>query len=159
MFLIKNKYIFGNENPGNDNPKTTSLQWFKFGIYLSMFITLIASAKISELEGASHHPAFMGNYRTISHTFYCPIYPVDKGIEDVGSNWDFILLFFRLNPVHCFKVNPVGWRQHLTIQFSWATAQLLVSNSLIYQMGECSFKKIKMWGQSEMLFCFVFGTN
>ena len=28
---------------------------------------------------ASHHPAFIGNYRTISHTFYIFIYPVDEG--------------------------------------------------------------------------------
>ena len=43
VFLSKNKDFFGNENP-----KTTSLQWFKFGIYLSIFIRLIASIKILE---------------------------------------------------------------------------------------------------------------
>ena len=41
------------------------------------------------MSGASHHPAFMGNCRTISHTFYSPVYPVDEGNEDVGwvSEW------------------------------------------------------------------------
>ena len=29
----------------------------------------IDSAKLSQHEGASHHPAFMGNCPTISHTF------------------------------------------------------------------------------------------
>ena len=43
VFLSKNKDIFGNKNP-----KTNFLQWFKFGIYLSIFIRLIASAKILE---------------------------------------------------------------------------------------------------------------
>ena len=43
-------------------------------------ILLTASAKILECEGASHHPAFMGNCQTISHTFSL-IYPVDEGNE------------------------------------------------------------------------------
>ena len=32
-------------------------------------ILFITSAKIPEREGASHHPAFMGNCPAISHTF------------------------------------------------------------------------------------------
>ena len=43
VFLSKNKDILGNKKP-----KTNFLQWFKFGIYLSIFIRLIASIKILE---------------------------------------------------------------------------------------------------------------
>ena len=32
-------------------------------------VLFIASAKIPERRGTSHHPAFMGNCSTISHTF------------------------------------------------------------------------------------------
>ena len=32
-------------------------------------VLFITSAKIPEREGASHHPAFMGNCPAISHTF------------------------------------------------------------------------------------------
>ena len=45
---------------------------------------LIAPAKILECQGASHHPAFIGNWRAISHTFCSPVYPVDIGNEDLG---------------------------------------------------------------------------
>ena len=32
--------------------------------------------------------------------------------------------------------------------------------SLVYPVDECSFKEMKMWGQSEISFyCFVFGVN
>ena len=34
--------------------------------------------KFRSARGASHHPAFMGNCRTISHTFYSLIYLVDE---------------------------------------------------------------------------------
>ena len=52
--------------------------------------------KSRSARGASHHPAFMGNCRTISHKFYSPIYPVDEGNDDVGSVSDNILLFLEL---------------------------------------------------------------
>ena len=42
---------------------------------------LIAPAKIPEREGSI---SVMGNCRTISHTFFSPIYPVDERNEDVG---------------------------------------------------------------------------
>ena len=45
---------------------------------------LIAPAKILGARRASHHPAFMDNCRTISHTFYSPIYKVHEGNEGVG---------------------------------------------------------------------------
>ena len=50
----------------------------------------------------------MGNCRTISHTFYSPIYPVDEGNEDVGLVSDNILFFFLfgVNQVHCFGLKP-----------------------------------------------------
>ena len=47
-------------------------------------VRLIAPAKISEHEGASHQPAFMSNHQTLSHTFYSAVYPVDEGNRDVG---------------------------------------------------------------------------
>ena len=45
---------------------------------------LLLRLKSRSAKGASNHPAFMGNCRTISHTFHSPFYPVDKGKEDVG---------------------------------------------------------------------------
>ena len=39
---------------------------------------LLLRLKSPSARGASHHPAFMGNCRTISHTFYSLIYPVDE---------------------------------------------------------------------------------
>ena len=32
-------------------------------------VLFIATAKIPEVRGATHHSAFMGNYPTISHTY------------------------------------------------------------------------------------------
>ena len=46
---------------------------------------LLLWLKSQSVRGASHHPAFMGNCRTISHKFYSPIYPVDEENDDVGS--------------------------------------------------------------------------
>ena len=57
---------------------------------------LLLWLKSRSVRGASHHPAFMGNCRTISHKFYSPIYPVDEGNDDVGSVSDNILLFLEL---------------------------------------------------------------
>ena len=51
--------------------------------------------KSRRARGASHHPAFMGNCRTISHKFYSLIYPVDEGNDDVGLVSDNILLFLE----------------------------------------------------------------
>ena len=39
-------------------------------------------------RGASHHPAFMGNCLTISHTFFNLIYPVDKFALKEMRMWD-----------------------------------------------------------------------
>ena len=61
-------------------------------VYLS---GLLLRLKSQSARGASHHPAITGNYQTINHTFYTPIYPLDEGNDDVGLVWDFIL-FFRL---------------------------------------------------------------
>ena len=55
---------------------------------------LLLWLKSQRVKGVSRHPAFMDNCRTISHTLYSPIYPVDEVNEDVGSIWDNILLFF-----------------------------------------------------------------
>ena len=37
------------------------------------------------VKGASHQSAFIGNFQTISHTFYSPVYATDEGNEDVAS--------------------------------------------------------------------------
>ena len=42
---------------------------------------LIPRLKFRSARGAFHNPALMGNCRTISHTFYSLIYPVDEGNE------------------------------------------------------------------------------
>ena len=47
-------------------------------------VCLLFWLKFWRKRGTSHHPAFMDNCRTISHTFYSPIYTVDEGNEDVG---------------------------------------------------------------------------
>ena len=56
---------------------------------LSFFVNfstyLLLRLKSRSVRVASHHPAFMGNCRTITHTFYSLIYPVDEGNENVGS--------------------------------------------------------------------------
>ena len=68
-------------------------------VYLS---GLLLWLKSWSARGASNHPALMGNCRTISHTFYSPIYPVDEGNEDVGSSSSRI----GVNQVHCLRLNP-----------------------------------------------------
>ena len=62
------------------------------------------------MRGASHHPAFMCNYQTISHTFYSLVYPVDKENEDVGLVRDFILVFF----VWCESSSLLWLKSHST---------------------------------------------
>ena len=42
---------------------------------------LLLQLKFRSPRGASHHPAFVGNCQTISHTFYSLIYPADEGNE------------------------------------------------------------------------------
>ena len=49
---------------------------------------LLLGLKSWSARAASHSSAFIGNCRTISHTFCSPIYSVDEGNEDVGSVWD-----------------------------------------------------------------------
>ena len=49
---------------------------------------LLLGPKSWSARAASHCSAFIGNCRTISHTFCSPIYSVDEGNEDVGSVWD-----------------------------------------------------------------------
>ena len=39
---------------------------------------LLLRLKSRTAGGASHHPAFMGNFRTINDMFYSLIYPVDE---------------------------------------------------------------------------------
>ena len=39
---------------------------------------LLLRLKSWSARGASHHPAFICNCRTVSQTFYSPIYPVDE---------------------------------------------------------------------------------
>ena len=52
------------------------------------------------VRGASHQPAVMSDRRTIIHTFYSLIYPVDEGNEDVGS------IYFGVN-----KASSLGQRK------------------------------------------------
>ena len=76
---------------------------------------LLLCLKFWSVRRASHHSAFMGYCRTISHTFYSPIYPVDEVNEDVGLFWYNILLFFLfgVNQVHCFGLKPGEWGEYL----------------------------------------------
>ena len=57
---------------------------------------LLLWLKSRSARRTSHHLAFMGNCRTISHKFYSLIYPVDEGNDDVGLVSDNILLFLEL---------------------------------------------------------------
>ena len=61
---------------------------------MSHLLQYLQIHKISPIQQAFHHPAFMGNCQTISPTFYSPIYPVDERNEEVGLVWDNISLFF-----------------------------------------------------------------
>ena len=54
----------------------------------------VASTKIPEGEGASHHPAFMDNCPTISHTFFSFIYPVDAFSLKEMRTWSQSYCFF-----------------------------------------------------------------
>ena len=53
-------------------------------------VLFIASAKIRSARGGSHHPAFMYNCSTFSHTFFSLIYPVGKfsfkGVKTWGQS-------------------------------------------------------------------------
>ena len=62
-------------------------------------VGLLLQLKSRSARGASHHPAFMANWRTISHMFYSSFYSVDDRNEDVrlvrksklmtfSSNWE-----------------------------------------------------------------------
>ena len=53
---------------------------------LSKQFFLLLWPKSRSVRGASHHPALMGNCRTISHKFYSPIYPVVEGNDEVGRS-------------------------------------------------------------------------
>ena len=74
---------------------------------------LIAWAKSWSAREASHQLPFMDNCRTISLTFYSPIYPVDEGNEDVGSVWDNIFFSFGVNQVHWFILKPGAQGEYL----------------------------------------------
>ena len=52
------------------------------------FSLLILWLTSRSARGASHHPAFMGNCLTISHTFFNLIYPVDKFALKEMRMWD-----------------------------------------------------------------------
>ena len=52
--------------------------------YIILIYCLLLQLKPWGVKGASHQPAVMSDRRTISQTFYSPIYPVEEGNEDVG---------------------------------------------------------------------------
>ena len=52
--------------------------------YIILIYCLLFQLKPWGVRGASHQPAVMSDRRTISLTFYSPIYPVEEGNEDVG---------------------------------------------------------------------------
>ena len=52
--------------------------------YIILIYCLLLQLKPWGVRGASHQPAVMSDRRTISLTFYSPIYPVEEGNEDVG---------------------------------------------------------------------------
>ena len=101
---------------------------------------LLLQLKSRSVRGASHHPAVMGNCRTISHTLCSPIYPVDEVNEHVGSIWDNILLFcicFGVNKVHCFGLK-FGARG---VYLMWIVSTKMVElwGRLKYQQGDTSW--------------------
>ena len=46
--------------------------------------TFLLQQKSQSARGASHHSGFIGNFRTITHTFYSPIYLVDERNGEVN---------------------------------------------------------------------------
>ena len=72
---------------------------------------LLLQWKAQSVRGASHHPAFMGNCQTISHTFYSLDYPVDEfSLKEmrmwVSPRFHLIVFLFGVNQGHCFGLNP-----------------------------------------------------
>ena len=61
-------------NATTPNCKSPSLSPMK-----AQHTCLLLLLKFQSAREASHHPAFMSNCGTISHTFYSLIYPVDEG--------------------------------------------------------------------------------
>ena len=61
-----------------------------YSFLLTCCFWLLLRVKSQSTRGASHHPAFMGNCPTISHTFFSLIYPVDefslKGMRTWGQS-------------------------------------------------------------------------
>ena len=98
---------------------------------------LLLQLKLRSAKEASH-PAFMGNYRTISHTFYSPIYPVDEENEDVGSVWDNISLFFRLVWITLMLWLKTGVRGEYLMCFVSAKITVLAGR-LKCQLGNTSW--------------------
>ena len=165
VFLSKNKDIFGNENP-----KTTSLQWFKFGIYLSIFIRLIDSAKI--LEHLTIQLLWATAGLLVTHFIVQSTQWMKErktwGWSEISSYYFFVWREFKFIAPACkgsisivlfqLKLQSSGGVSHHPIV--WAMTWLLVTHNLIYPVDECPFKEMKKWGQYEILFyCFVFGAN
>ena len=109
---------------------------------------------------ASHNPAFMGNCRTISRTFYNPSTQWMKEMR----TWDWFEIssycfFVWCEPSSLLRLKSQGARGvsqlfQLKLQSSggvshhpilWATTWLLVTHSLIYPVDECPFMEIKKW--------------
>ena len=67
----------------------------------------------------------MSNCRTISRTFYSPIYPVDERNEDVGLVEIHLIVFlFGMNQVHCSSLNSRVQGEYLNCIVSAKIAKL-----------------------------------
>ena len=81
----------------------------------------------------------MDNGRTISHTFYCPIYTMDEGNEDMWLVWDSISLFFLfgVNQLNCFGLKPGAQKECLMCILSAKVTDL--RGRLKCQQGDTSW--------------------
>ena len=117
VFLSKNKDILGNKKP-----KTNFLQWFKFGIYLSIFIRLIASAKNLEhltIQLLWVTVGLLVARFTVQSTQWM------KEMRTWGwSRFHLIVFLFGMNQVHCSSLNSRVQGKYLNCIVSAKIAKL-----------------------------------
>ena len=92
----------------------------KYGLGYLPWLTscLLLHLKPWEVRWATRQPAFMSDCRTITHTFYSPIYPLDEGNEDVG------LIYFDVNKASSLGQKTKTWVENMTCIVSAAVTKL-----------------------------------
>ena len=116
-FPQKNKDILGNKKP-----KTNFLQWFKFGIYLSIFIRLIASAK--NLEHLTIQLLWVTVGLLVARFTVQSTQWMKEMRTWVWSRFHLIVFLFGMNQVHCSSLNSRVQGEYLNCIVSAKIAKL-----------------------------------